>query len=179
MGQIKKYLPVKLIVGFIYKKEALLNKTKRLLKRRFGKIDFESQALVFNHTDYYRDEIGEPLQRKFISFQKLITPTDISVIKAITNRLENKLSEESRRLINIDPGYIDLAKLILASTKDFRHRIYLDKGIFAEITLFYQNNTFQPWEWTYPDYRTAEYIAIFNKIRKIYAGQTNPSATSG
>ena len=75
------------------------------------------------------------------------------------------------RIINIDPGYLDLSKLILASTKDYKHRIYLTKGIYAEVTLFYQDKTFCPWEWTYPDYKTGEYIEIFNRIRQIYAEQ--------
>lgn len=171
MGQIRKYPPVKLIAAFIFKKDGVFTQTKRILRTRFGKIDFESPAFAFNHTDYYQKEMGKSLQRKFISFQRLISAEAIAEIKVITNKIEKKLSRKSCRLINIDPGYLDLAKLILVSTKDFRHRIYLDKGVFAEITMFYQNKTFQPWEWTYPDYKSGEYTGIFNKIREIYASQ--------
>jgi len=92
-------------------------------------------------------------------------------IKINTNIIEEKLSKHGLRIINIDPGYLDMAKLILASTKDYKHRIYLDKGIYAEITLFYQNKNFTPWEWTYPDYKSSDYIAIFNHIRALYAEQ--------
>lgn len=167
MGTIKKERPVKLIVGFIFGQESPLNKAKTYLERRFGRIDFESQAIPFTHTDYYENEFGKNLKRRFVSFKKLISPTDLAKIKIITNRIEKRLSRGTHRLINIDPGYLDLAKLILASTKDYKHRLYLGEGIWAEVTLFYQNKTFKPWEWTYPDYKTAEYIAIFNQIREL------------
>jgi len=172
MGQIKKTEPVKLIAGFIFSDEAYFEKTKSLLEKTFGKIDFASDTLNFSHTDYYQKEFGHNLKRKFVSFQKLIPPKKLAAIKNITNKLENKLSSGVRRNINIDPGYLDMAKLVLASTKDFNHRIYLDKGIFAEITLFYQDKGFKPREWTYPDYRTPEYNAIFCRIREIYINQT-------
>lgn len=171
MGEIKKRQPVKLIVGFIFKKESSLDKAENILKKIFGKIDFKSSILAFTHTDYYQAEFGKSLKRKFISFEKLIPASSLAKIKVFTNGLEKKLAVDSHRIINIDPGYLDLSKLILASTKDYRHRIYLDKGIYAEITLFYQDKNFQAWEWTYPDYKTKEYIAIFNRIRRIYNQQ--------
>ncbi len=171
MGQTKKHLPVKLFVGFIFKKECVLSQAEHILKKRFGKIDFVSKIQPFVHTAYYEREFGKDLKRKFISFQRLILPQQLSQIKIITNKIEEKLSEDRGRLINIDPGYLDLSKLILASTKDYKHRIYLNKGIYAEVTLFYQDKTFKFWEWTYPDYKTVEYIKIFNQMREIYARQ--------
>lgn len=171
MGRIKRQQPVKLIIGFIFKEENTLKKTKGLLRRNFGIIDYESQILPFTHTDYYAKEFGMPLKRQFISFRKLILPENLPKIKITTNTIEQKLSLAPLRSINIDPGYLNMAKLILASTKDYRHRIYLNRGIYAEITLFYQNKSFTAWEWTYPDYKTADYIAIFNHIREIYAEQ--------
>jgi len=171
MGQIKKNPSVKLVAGFIFKKDSALSRAELILKRRFGKIDFSSRILPFNHTAYYEKEFGPDLQRKFLSFQKLILPEQLPQIKIATNKIEARLSAHAARQINIDPGYLDLSKLILASTKDYKHRIYLNKGIYAEVTLFYQNNSFRFWEWTYPDYKTAEYIDIFNRIREIYAQQ--------
>ncbi|MDP2940750.1 MAG: DUF4416 family protein [Candidatus Omnitrophota bacterium] len=162
---------VKLIVGFIFKEESALKKAKLALIRLYGEVDFESPKLAFYHTNYYEKEFGSSLKRKFISFRKLILPQNLARIKAAANKLEKKLSRNSKRLINIDPGYLNLAKLVLASTKDYKHRIYLGQGIYAEITLFYQRKTFTPWEWTYPDYRSREYIEIFNRIREIYSGQ--------
>jgi hypothetical protein len=171
MGRIKKHPPVKLIIGFIFKDGVILKKSIALLKKCFGSIDFESQVLEFTHTDYYEKEFGKNLKRKFISFKRLIQPQDLPKIKIRTNAIEKKLSLASRRTINIDPGYLDLSKLILATTKDYRQRIYLNKGIYAEITLFYQDKSFRTWDWTYPDYKSVEYIAIFNQIRNIYAQQ--------
>jgi len=171
MGKIVPVHSVKLIIGFIFKDQQVLDKAKLTLLRRFGRIDFESPLIPFTLTDYYQEEFGKGLLRVFISFSKLIKPQQITEIKILTNRLEEKLSSGGKRKVNIDPGYLDLAKLVLASTKDYSHRIYLDQGIYAEITLFYQDKGFQEWQWTYPDFRTPEYRNIFNQIRELYAGQ--------
>lgn len=171
MGQIRLTHPVNLITGFIFCNKDAYLKAKETLVRRFGDIDFESRDLDFNYTGYYQKELGKGLKRKFLSFKRLIPAQSLPKIKTITNKIESKLSENGLRLINIDPGYVDTAKLVLASTKNFRHRIYLDKGIYAEITLFFQNKSFRYWEWTFPDYRTLEYINIFNHIRKAYLGK--------
>lgn len=171
MGKIHKPSSVKLITGFIFKDEEPFNLACRLLERKFGKIDFESQSLAFIHTSYYEKELGKDLKRKFVSFKKLIPPQKLCSIKLFTNNIEAKLSKQGLRRVNIDPGYLDLSKLILASTKDFKHRIYLAKGIFAEVTLYFQGKSFKAWEWTYPDYKGQDYIEIFNSIRNIYAGQ--------
>jgi hypothetical protein len=175
MGKTRRPQPVKLIIGFIFKDEKVVERAKLLLKKRFGEIDFESETLAFKHTDYYCAEFGKDLKRRFISFKKLILAENLPETKIATNKIEEKLSFKGLRLINIDPGYLDLAKLILASTKDYKHRIYLNQGIFAEVTLFYQGGTFRFWEWTYPDYQTNAYIAIFNQIRGIYAIQIKNS----
>jgi hypothetical protein len=114
------------------------------------------------------------LTRRFVSFKKTIPPEKLVDIKLLTNRLEVRTSHNGARRINIDPGYVDLAKFILATTKNYRHRIYLTRGIFAEVTLYYQGKTYTAWECTYPDYRTPEYIDIFNKIRSTYAQQITP-----
>ncbi len=168
MGKAKKYNPVKLIFGFIYQDEAIFIQARNKVKTTFGKIDFESGALDFNCTDYYKLEMGDDLKRRFISFSKLIPASELYRIKLYANRLESNFLNQSNRLINIDPGYIDKAKLLLASTKDYAHRIYLRKGIFAEVALTYRGNSFSPNDWSYPDYRSKEYIDIFNQIRTLY-----------
>ena len=162
---------VKLVIGFIFQKKSVVNKAESILEKEFGKIDYESQSIGFTYTDYYEPELGRNLKRKFIAFAKLIPPQSLAKIKVLTNSIEKKLSRMGLRLINIDPGYLDMARLILASTKDYKHRICLNKGIYAEVTLFYGDRTFHPWEWTYPDYRAADYISVFNQIRDIYALQ--------
>jgi len=171
MGKIKKHPPLKLIIAFIFKEESIVNRAKGLLERRFGAIDFQSNTLDFLHTDYYAKEMGRGLKRRFISFKRLIPERNLYKIKIATNNLEQKLAKGGIRRINIDPGYLDLSKLILFSTKDYKHRIYLGSGIYAEVTLFYENKSFRSWEWTYPDYKSHEYIVVFNQIREIYATQ--------
>ncbi len=171
MVKIRKSPLVKLISGFIFKEDVILKMAESNLKKLYGKIDYSSPILDFNYTDYYVKEFGINLRRKFISFEKLISPERLSKIKIITNKIEDKLSKDNSRRVNIDPGYLDLAKLVLATTKDYNHRIYLARGIYAEVTLCYQGNTFRPWNWTYRDYQSREYIAIFNQIRAIYLKQ--------
>ena len=171
VGSAKKPKSVKLIVGFIFREEAALTRTAKILEKRFGGIDFQSPCLNFAHTSFYEREFGNNLKRIFISFKKLIPPQSLARIKIITNKIEQRLSLNTGRTINIDPGYLTQAKLVLATTKDYMHRIYLGKGIYAEITLFFKDKSFRPWEWTYPDYKTEAYIAVFNQIREIYAQQ--------
>ena len=166
MGKVTRHEQVKLIIGLIGR-ESLFGKVKTKLSRKFGKIDFESGILDFNYTDYYEQEMGRDLKRQFLSFERMIAPEILPEVKIYTNSLEKKfLQDEQNRMVNIDPGYLSLSKLVLATTKDHQHRLYLNKGIFAEVTLRYKNKTFSTWEWTYPDYCTKEYIDIFNKMRK-------------
>ncbi len=171
MGKIKKPEPVKLIVGMFSNKVALSGEVKKILAEKYGPVDFESEILPFNKTNYYEEEMGKDLQRIFYSFQDLINPEKLAEIKIFTNSVEDKFLVKGKRQVNIDPGYITLSKLVLATTKDYSHRIYLNEGIYAEATLRFARRTFVPYEYTYPDYRTPEYISIFNQIRQIYLKQ--------
>ena len=164
-------LPVKFICAFIYRDEATYSKTKVILKRKFGKIDFESQKINFDFTNYYCEEMGKPLLRRFISFEKLRKPSDFVNIKIFCIGLEKRFSHANKRSVNIDPGYLNEAKLVLTTTKDFSHRIYLNRGIYAEVTLHYADKTFAHFSTTFPDYRTPQYIDIFLSIRKAYRKQ--------
>ncbi|MBN1405192.1 MAG: DUF4416 family protein [Candidatus Omnitrophica bacterium] len=171
MGRIKKILPVKLICGLIAQNENNFLAAQGLLKRKFARIDYVSPVFDFKLTDYYEKEFGSNLKRQFLSFSKLIDPGKLPAIKIATNKIESKYFRNGMRLVNMDPGYISASKLVLATTKDYSHRLYIQKGIFAEVTLYYRNNTFNPWEWTYTDYKSAEYIETFNAVRKIYMSQ--------
>jgi hypothetical protein len=177
MGEIKRHPPVKLIVGMIAADAGLFPSVEALLSQKFGRADFWSDVVPFDYTDYYTREMGTDLLRKFISFERLIQPEEIVEIKLFTNDLEKEFvyPNTDRRRANLDPGYVSAAKLVLASTKDHIHRIYLRDGIYAEITLRMEKKTFRPWQWTYPDYRSEEYIAIFNEIRRIYMEQLRSS----
>jgi len=168
MGLSKKPANVKLIVGMLAKDKRLFKDAERLFIRDFGRVDYRSPVIDFNYTDYYKEEMGSPLKRIFISFKKLISPEAIAKIKLASNAIEKKFSVNKKRRINIDPGYVSDSKLILATTKDYFHRIYLNSGIYAEVTLRWRKGTFEPFEWTYPDYRSKKYIAIFNTIRHLF-----------
>lgn len=168
MGKAKKPKAVKLIIGMLAKSQKLFDKTEEFFIRDFGPIDYKSRVIPFDYTDYYEKEMGSQLKRRFISFKKPISPEKIAKIKLATNSIEEKFSVDKKRRINIDPGYISDAKLVLATTKDYFHRIYLNHGVYAEVTLKWRKGGFEPFEWTYPDYRSREYIDILNHIRDIY-----------
>jgi hypothetical protein len=173
MGTIKKALPVKLISGLIYAEEEIVNNAKDRLMKRFGAIDSESRTIPFDFTIYYEEEMGKELKRRFISFASLIDIETLPEIKIFTNQVEEELClpNTKKRRINIDPGYIAHEKLVLATTKNYDHRPYLQKGIYAELTYRFHQGNFQPLEWTYPDYKISESISTFNAMRKTYMEQ--------
>jgi hypothetical protein len=143
-----------------------------MLAARLGPIDVRSQLLDFEYTDYYEEEMGKNLKRYHLGFHDLVPPDRIIDIKLYTCGLEqSSLSEEGRRLANLDPGYITPARVVLATTKDFAHRLYLGSGIYGEVTLTYKEKQFRPMQWTYPDYRSGAYDAFFRELRKAYMQQ--------
>ncbi|MCD6519546.1 MAG: DUF4416 family protein [Anaerolineae bacterium] len=171
MGKATEPLPVKLIMPMFTRYVELFEQAEEVLAERFGPVDYRSERFPFTHTDYYTEEFGPGLVRWFISFERLIDPGELAEIKLWTNALEEKWAEEGKRRINLDPGYIAPAKLVLATTKNHGHRIYIGKGIYAEVTLVYRGKDFRPWPWTYPDYQTKEYLAVMRAIREIYMQQ--------
>jgi hypothetical protein len=165
MGQLIKHEKVKLIIGLIAKAQ-YLEQARLKLTKDFGKIEYISSVMDFDTTRYYAKEMGQALKRQFISFAKLIDPASIAKIKLKTNKIESRFfTHQNKRTVNIDPGYLSTSKLVMATTKDHQHRIYLEKGIFAEVTLRYRDKSFRSWEWTYIDYCKPEYIKIFNNLR--------------
>ncbi len=165
MIKLKKPLNVKYFVGTIFREKEILDKVIKILKKKFGEIEFESEIFPFTHTDYYEEEMGKNLMRKFFSFKPLKSPEELVKLKLFTVEVEKKFMEKNKRRVNIDPGYVELSKVVLASTKNFSHRIYLGKGIYAEVTLYFKKGEFHPLFYTYPDYRTKEYIEFFKKVR--------------
>jgi len=162
---------VKLFFGLIFSNLESFQKVKSILESNYGNIDFQSPIIDFNFTDYYQPEMGQNLKRTFISIEKLICSQEITRIKKFSVSLEKKFSKDKKRIINIDPGYITQANIILSTTKDFSHRIHIKDGIFAEVTLLYHDKQFKDLPWTFPDYRTKEYKEYFYKIRSIYRKQ--------
>jgi hypothetical protein len=161
--------PVKLFVGMLSNDLSLFEHLEDELQNIFGSIDLKSPVWNWQHTGYYTKEMGTGLKRKFVFFQKLIYPDTIADIKLQTIKLEGQyLNEKGGRRINLDPGYIDSSKIVLVSTKNYSHRIYLGKGIYGEVTLTYAGNNYKIMPYTYPDFRTIHYHDIFKKARDIY-----------
>ncbi len=173
MGDIRKPEPVLLIIAAFAAEEDSLAWGKERAVEAFGPIWRESPTFFFNEfTDYYAGEMGAVLPKRFWAFERLIGMDELAPIKVQTNGWEEALARETasgsrtvRRPLNLDPGYIDLGKLILASTKDHLHRIYLRDGIFAETTLYYSQKAWQKLPWTYPDYQSAGYQEFFTECR--------------
>jgi hypothetical protein len=178
MGTVHEPQPVKLIASLLTGETILLVEAREALSRAFGPIDFESELLPFDHTDYYTPEFGPGLQRQIVTFERLVDPGDLPAIKLHTNQLEGLLAEGEQRRVNIDPGYVSLGKMVLASTKNHAHRLYLGQGIYGEGTLTYQRGRFRPWPWTYPDYASDRYCTLFDKIRERYKAQLQDARKS-
>lgn len=165
MNQFPPPQPVKLIVSIFAQAIPLFETIESLLSQKYGPIDFTSHFIDFDQTHYYDKEFGGNLKRKLISFKKLIKSETLWKIKVATNAIEKKFTKEDKRQVNIDPGYLTQANLILASTKMFYHRIHMNKGIYQEVTMIYQDKMFKSFPWTYPDYQTKECTEILLKIR--------------
>jgi len=162
---------VKFIVGILYSDEELLKKALSLLEKRFGKIDFISSPFDFTISDYYIPEMGSPIFRKFVSFEELIHPKDIANIKIDANKIEDHLASKGQRRVNLDPGYMDFDKVVLASAKYNGNKIYLDHGIWADMTLHYEKGKYNPYPWSFPDFKQGLYNNVFLEIRTRFKKQ--------
>ncbi len=171
MGKIKKPYKVKLVISLLTNEEDYITSSTKELEKNFGEIEEISEKFIFNHTTYYEPEMGKGLFRKFVVIKPLKDREHIADVKIITNSIEDKFSVDGKRKINIDPGYISLENFILFTTKNYTHRIYLEKGIFADLTLIFQNKNFQPLQWTYPDYSEEIIRNYFKKVRDRYKEQ--------
>ncbi len=175
MARARKPSPVKLFCALLAGREEWLEMARERLEQEFGPIGMESAVWDFDFTDYYEDQMGPGLLRRFYAFRELIDPEDIVELKLALNRLEGELADEieggPERPLNIDPGYVGMSKMVLATAKDYAHRIYLRAGIYAESTLKWRDGEFRPWEWTYPDYKTEHYREFLGRVRRKYADQ--------
>ena len=169
MWKLKSPKPVKLIIGILAADEQCLNAAYEDIIAKFGKTDFVSDVWIFDKTDYYKDQTGSNILRQFVSIEKLIDPGKLAKVKNQTNKLEQRLADKLTcdvcRPVNLDPGVIEPSKLILATTKDYSHRIYIGKKMYAEVTLMFDNGNWRAMEYTYPDYKQQCYLDFFSKIR--------------
>jgi hypothetical protein len=165
MGTIRTPLPVLYFTGIIFKDEAVLKSAVEGLTSLFGPVLERTDYCPFLHTDYYEREMGKGLIRCLLLFESLGERERLAEIKLKTNHIEECLAVDGKRPINIDPGYLALENVILATTKGYTHRVYLGSGIYADLTLIFHRGTYRPLDWTYPDYKIEETISTFNRWR--------------
>lgn len=171
MGKIKNAEKVKTFFSVIYNNKENCDEALNLIEKKLGSIDFKSKELIFTHTKFYQKEMGDNLKRVFITIKPLFEVEDLYKIKILSNEIEKKFLKKDNRNVNLDPGYITLAQIILFSTKNYYHRIYIKKGIYAEVTLYFHDNEFKAFNWTYPDYASLEQREVFKDLRDKYYGQ--------
>jgi hypothetical protein len=169
MWNVKEAKAVKLIIGILAADHQSLHAAIEAIDAKFGKTDMVSEVWPFDKTDYYKDQTGLHILRQFVSIERLIDPGLLAKIKHKTNKLEQKLAKSLAhpvpRPVNLDPGIIEPSKLVLATTKNFSHRIYIGKKMYAEVTLIFDKGNWRPLEHTYPDYRQQCYFDFFAKVR--------------
>ena len=168
MAQTEQPEPVKLIAGLLAGRAECLDAAAGRLVELFGPTDVVSEDMPFTFTDYYRRQMGPDLLRRFLAFRRLIDPGELPAVKCRTNAMEAELAKRFTdvvRPVNIDPGVVELSKLVLASAKNFSHRVYLRDGVYAEVTLQYRRGKWHSAAWTFPDYASGRYDAFLTAAR--------------
>lgn len=170
MGIISDPRPALLLVAASSRYQAALDWSRKLATERWGPVAARSPPLAFVETDYYQQEMGDDLLKQFWVHRRLVDPAVLPEVKHQTNQWEAEYAglgaHPEPRPLNLDPGYLTLAKLVLASTKDHAHRLYLGGGIYGEVTLQYRGRRWQAMPWTYPDYLRSEYHQFFSEARE-------------
>jgi hypothetical protein len=169
MGDVAEPQPVLLILAAFSRHPAALAWGKQQAETEWGTVVLESESFEFDATDYYEPTMGPGIEKCFWAFERLVDPGVLAERKLQTNDWEREYAKSGghpeTRPLNLDPGYLTPAKLVLASTKDHAHRIYLSRGIFAEMTLYYKDRRWQHRDWTFADYRRADYQQFFSECR--------------
>ncbi len=160
--------PAKLVIGIILKEKRLIGTLVNELAERFGPVDIISRWFSFDYTSYYESEMGSPLFRRMLAFKTLIEQQSLSEIKTFTNYIESRYSENGKRAVNIDPGYMLCERFVLATGKNYTHRIYIGNNIYADLTLIYQEGGFKKLPWTYPDYADDNMLDYLKNVRYRY-----------
>ena len=170
MGSVSKPKPAALTAAIMATGHNMVETAEERLRSSFGRIDLRSETFRFDFSDYYDNEMGRGLIKGFVSFSDLVDTGRLSEIKLLTNQIERELAETIdgafHRRANIDPGYVTLGNLVLASTKNASHRVHVGQGIYAEVTLKFHKGSFRELEWTYRDYATDLAIDFFNGVRE-------------
>jgi hypothetical protein len=170
MAEPRPVVPSLLVIAVFGRRADALTRAESRLEEAFGPIALASPTYCFNQTGYYEPSMGPDLRKRLSAFAVPVDPARLSELKQRTNALERELAEafSEPRPVNVDPGLLSLGKFVLATTKDQAHRIYLRDGIFAEVTLRYQDGAFAPWPWTYADYRLPLVREFLGEARRLY-----------
>jgi hypothetical protein len=162
---------VKYFIAVLFKEGFALEQARPAFIRRWGAIDFEGTDHLFDVTSYYEPEMGAPLYRRLLAFEKLAEPTLLVDMKLACNEIEEQLAAGGKRTVNCDAGYLDHNKVVLASAKEAGQKIYLDKGIYADLAGRYKTGKYQPFEWSFPDFKDGRYDKELLEIRGLYLEQ--------
>lgn len=175
MWELKTPDPVKPIIGILASDDACLAAAREALTEGVGPFDLASDIWPFDQTTYYEGQTGPHILRQFVSLEELIDPGDLADLKHRTNDIEQELAARLavgfQRPVNLDPGIIEPSKLVLASTKNYSHRIYIGRKMYAEVTLVFDKGAWCPLPYTYPDYRQQPYLDFFSEVRGRLLGQ--------
>ena len=176
MSQLQAPKPAKLVIGIFTGDTKMIENLIPELISLFGHIDLISSWMPFNYTQYYEPEMGSPLHRRMTAFRSLIDQQELAGVKTTTHAIEQAYSQSGRRRVNIDPGYMLPERFVLASGKNFSHRICIGAGIYADLTLIYQKGNFRQLPWTYPDYADAKMLGFLKQVRKKYIWDVKSNA---
>jgi hypothetical protein len=164
--------PVKYFIGALFSDEDRLIRAISQAENIFNSVDHVSEDFPFRITKYYDDEMGTPIFRRFVSFSRLLDPGFLCEAKILTNHIEDSLRISEKRKVNLDVGYLDNDKVVLASAKYGIHKVFLAQGIYADLALHYSKGQFQPYEWAFPDFKRPDYTPFFLRMREIYKRQS-------
>jgi len=168
MAQTKEPSKAKLIIGIMYSEDHILAQTLFRLIQKFGPIEINGPLIPFTFTDYYQEEMGQNLKKSYFAFVQKINQQFLPEIKQFTNAVEQQLSKESKRMVNIDPGYVTEHQVVLASAKEHPHRMYLANGVYGQIVLIYSRNQWIPVDKTFEDYKQKEVQEFLISVRNKY-----------
>ncbi len=164
-------LPVKYFIGALFSSEELLEKAFSEVESKFSSIDLKSNNYLFDVTDYYDKEMGIPIYRKIFSVTELLSPAFLPDAKLLSNEIEDILCINGKRKVNLDIGYIDFNKVVLASAKYCANKIYMGKGIYADPAIHYSKGKFKPYPWAFMDFKDSRYYDFIFQIRMKYKSQ--------
>lgn len=168
MARVEPVEPVKLLVALLWADARSRDSALEHLEVRWGTIDFSGADHPFDVTGYYEAEMGPSLQRRLVSFARMIAPESLPEVKLACNRIEERLARQDRRRVNLDAGYLDHSKVVLASMKFAGQKIHLGQGVYADLMSRYRKGRYRPLEWAFPDFRDGRYDTDLARIRELY-----------